>query len=50
MNNNLNADYLNNEKEQNKLIKELEKGRKSGEDEGWISSKDVREYFNNKSL
>lgn len=31
------------------LMNELEKGRKSGEEKGWLSSGDVRAYFREKS-
>lgn len=30
------------------LMNELAKGRKSGEEDGWLSAKDVREYFRKK--
>lgn len=32
-----------------KLMSELEKGRKSGEEKGWILHEDVRSYFKNKT-
>lgn len=35
-------------KAEQKLMGELEKGRLSGEKEGWISTDDVREYFKDK--
>ena len=31
-----------------KLMSELEKGRKSGEEEGWLSTDDVRAHFREK--
>lgn len=31
-----------------KLMCELEKGRRSGEDKGWLSEADVKEYFRGK--
>ena len=31
-----------------RLMCELDKGRKAGEEQGWISSDDVREYFRRK--
>ena len=30
---------------QHRLMCELDEGRKSGEEEGWIPSEDVREHF-----
>lgn len=30
------------------LMKELEEGRKSGKEEGYLSSEEVREYFRHK--
>ena len=33
-------------KEEHNLIRELDAGRKSGEEEEWIPSEDVRSYFN----
>lgn len=30
------------------LVNELAKGKKSGDEKGWLSSKDVRSYFENK--
>ena len=30
------------------LLKELYKGHKSGEEEGWVSSEDVKKHFENK--
>lgn len=32
-----------------RLMCELDKGRKSGEEHGWLSSADVREHFRRKS-
>lgn len=32
-----------------KLLNELEKGRASGETEGWLSPEDMREYFREKA-
>ncbi|WP_295218412.1 type II toxin-antitoxin system prevent-host-death family antitoxin [Ruminococcus sp.] len=32
-----------------RLMCELEKGRKAGEEQGWLSSDDVREHFRRKS-
>lgn len=31
------------------LMAELEKGRKSGEEEGWLTEEEVRAYFKEKS-
>lgn len=31
-----------------RLMCELEKGRKSGEENGWLSDEDVKEYFKSK--
>ncbi len=28
------------------LLGEIEKGRKSGEEEGWLSEEEIKEYFN----
>lgn len=32
-----------------RLMCELDKGRKAGEEEGWLSSNDVREHFRRKA-
>ena len=32
------------------LMRELEKGKHSGEEQGWIDSADVRKYFTEKIL
>ena len=32
-----------------RLMCELEKGRKAGEEQGWLSSDDVREHFRRKT-
>ena len=32
-----------------RLMCELEKGRKAGEEQGWLSSDDVREHFRRKA-
>lgn len=31
-----------------KLVNELSKGKKSGEEKGWLSADDVRAHFNNR--
>jgi hypothetical protein len=35
---------------QAKLIAQLEEGKKSGEEKGWISSKEVRDHFKARAL
>ena len=33
----------------NRLLSEIEKGRKSGETEGWLSAEEVEAYFRDKA-
>ena len=40
---------MNREEAVNRLLSEIEKGRKSGETEGWLSVEEVEEHFRKKA-
>ena len=40
---------MNKEEAVNRLLSEIEKGRKSGETEGWLSADEVEAYFREKT-